>query len=179
MESVQQPAPNHRVVHLESRSPSDSEVMVELHISKAPAGKLAHLEAARIAALDLGTACPATEFDGSTAPAILTSITAVARVNERERASDQQDFINHIETKLDAMRAEANLLRDLPATREIPLEAVDDLIRAAYDYRRGGADFTDRMIAAAAERPSADTLYALDRLDGHLRATAVLPEADT
>ena len=49
MASVQHPAPNHWVVHLASRSAPDSEVTVELRMSKVTADKLAHLEAARSA----------------------------------------------------------------------------------------------------------------------------------
>ena len=177
MESVQQPAPNHRVVHLESRSAPDSEVTAQLRLSKAIADKLAHLEGARLAALDLGTACPTTEDDGSATLTILTSITASARVHERASASDQQEFINHIKAEVVAARAEATLLEEPPAARAIHLDAVDDLIPAAYDYRRVGADFPDRLIAAAAKRSSADALPTPDPQDDQLRAMAILSAA--
>ena len=52
MAFVQHPSPNRWVVHLASRTDPDSEVTVELRMSKATADKLAHLEAARIAALN-------------------------------------------------------------------------------------------------------------------------------
>ena len=71
----------------------------------------------------------------------------------------------------------ATVFEELAATKEIHLEAADDVIRAADGYGRGGADFSDRMIAAAAKRSSADVLYAFDRQDDQLRATDILPVA--
>ena len=178
MESVQQPVPNHRVVHLEWFA-ADSEVTVELHMSKATADRSAHLASAHTAAPDLGTACPATRHDGSTAPTILTWITAVACVNESASASNQQCLISHIETEADAVRAEASLLYHPPVAGDLHLEVVDHLIRAAYDHRPGGADFTDRMIAAAANRSNTGTLYALDPTVEQPTPTALWPKADT
>ena len=80
---------------------------VELRMSKATADKLAHLEAARIAALNPGTACPATEDVGSAVLTILTSIAAIDRVKERASASDQQKLIDLIEDEVDAARADS------------------------------------------------------------------------
>ena len=60
MASVQHPSPNRWVVNLASRSNPDSEVMVELHMSRTTAGKLARLEAARIVALNPDTPCSTT-----------------------------------------------------------------------------------------------------------------------
>ncbi|MYG28476.1 MAG: type II toxin-antitoxin system VapC family toxin [Boseongicola sp. SB0677_bin_26] len=71
----------------------------------------------------------------------------------------------------------ATVFEELAATSEIHLEAADDTIRAADSCRRGGPDFAEQMIAAAAKRSSADFLYTLDRQDGQLRATALLPAA--
>ena len=105
MASVQHPTPNHWVVHLASRAAPDAEVTVELRMSKATADKLAHLEAARIAALNPGTACPTTEDVGSAVLTILTSTAAIARVKKRASASDQQELIDLVEEEVDATRA--------------------------------------------------------------------------
>ena len=71
----------------------------------------------------------------------------------------------------------ATVFEELAATSEIHLEAADDTVRAADGCRRGGPDFAERMIAAAAKRSSADIFYTLDRQDGQLRATYLLPVA--
>ena len=70
----------------------------------------------------------------------------------------------------------ATVFEELAATKEILLEAADDTIRAADGCRRGSPDVAEQMIMAA-KRPSADTLYTLDRQDGQLRATALSPAA--
>ena len=158
-----------------SRFTPDSEAMVELHMSKASADKLAH-EAARIAALDLGTACPGTEGHGATAPTILTSITAVAK---RAISSDQQNVINRTEIEVDAVGAEVGVVGMLAASSGLHLAAADDLISAPDDYLRAGLHFTDRTIAPAAKRSSASTQFALDGLGRQPRATAALPAANT
>ena len=67
----------------------------------------------------------------------------------------------------------ATVFKELAATEELHLEATYDTIRAADGYRRGGPDFAEQMIAAAARRSNADTLRTLDRQDGQLRATAL------
>ena len=67
----------------------------------------------------------------------------------------------------------ATVFEELAATEELHLEAADDTIRAADGYRRGGSDFGEQMIVAAAKRSSADTLYTLQRRDGQLRATTL------
>ena len=71
----------------------------------------------------------------------------------------------------------ANVFEELAASKEIHLEAADDVIRAADGYRRGSADFTNQMITAAAKRSSADVFYTFDRQDGQLRAMDILPTA--
>ena len=43
----------------------------------------------------------------------------------------------------------ASVLESLFATAVLRIETADDVVRAAYGYRRGGAEFADRMIAAA------------------------------
>lgn len=61
-------------------------------------------------------------------------------------------------------------LLDMLATAGLILETSDDVARAALRYRRGDADFSDLMIAAASRRPGAAPLYTFDqraaRLDG-------------
>ena len=57
----------------------------------------------------------------------------------------------------------ATALEQLVSGDALLIEAGDDVIRAAYGYRRGGAGFADRMIAAAARRSGADALYTFDR----------------
>lgn len=106
MASIQHLAPNHWVVHLASRSVPDSEVTVELRMSRATADNLAHLEAARIAALNPGRPGPASEDVGSAVLTILTSMAAIARVKERASASDQQELMNLVEAEVDAVRAD-------------------------------------------------------------------------
>ena len=105
MASVQHPSPNRWVVHLASRSDPDSEVTVELRMSKTTADRLAHLEAARIAALNPDTPFSTTEDVGSAVLTILTSMAAIARVKERTSDSDQQELIDLIEDEVDAARA--------------------------------------------------------------------------
>ena len=57
----------------------------------------------------------------------------------------------------------AEVLDALIATEELQIEASDDVARAALQYGRGGAGFSDLMIAAAAQRAGAQTLYTFDR----------------
>ena len=57
----------------------------------------------------------------------------------------------------------ATALEQLVSGDALLFEAGDDVIRAAYGYRGGGAGFADRMIAAAARRSGADALYTFDR----------------
>ena len=75
-------------------------------MSKATADNLAHVEAARIAALNPGTACPVSEDVGSAVLTILTSIAAIARVKERASASNQQELMDLVEAEVDAARAD-------------------------------------------------------------------------
>ena len=46
----------------------------------------------------------------------------------------------------------AAVLEELIATEELEFEAVDDVARAAFSFRQGGAGFSNLMIAAAAKR---------------------------
>ena len=68
----------------------------------------------------------------------------------------------------------ANVLEALAATEELEIEAVDDVVRAASSYRRGGAGFSDLMIAAAARRCGARILYTFDRQAARLEGAALL-----
>ena len=71
----------------------------------------------------------------------------------------------------------ATVFEELVASEELHFEAADDVIRAADGYRRGGAGFSDQMIAAAARRSGAGTLYTFDRQAGQLRGAMLLAEA--
>ena len=71
----------------------------------------------------------------------------------------------------------AAVLEELVATEGLEIEAADDVARAACRYRRGGAGFSDLMIAAAAERSGASPLYTFDRKAAQLEGTALLGTA--
>ena len=71
----------------------------------------------------------------------------------------------------------AAILEELATTEELRMEAADDVVRAADGYRRGGAEFSDRMIAAAANRSGADALYTFDRQAARLDGAVLLAEA--
>ena len=106
MASVLNPSPNHWVVHLASRSDADSDVTVELRMSKATADNLAHLVTARIAGLNPDMTCSTTENVGSAVLTIVSSAAAIARVKERTGHSDQQEIIDLIEDEVSAARAD-------------------------------------------------------------------------
>ncbi len=57
----------------------------------------------------------------------------------------------------------AFVLDQLGSTDGLVLEAGDDVAHAATRYGMGGADFSDMMILAAAERARAGPLYTFDR----------------
>ena len=71
----------------------------------------------------------------------------------------------------------ATILEELVTSEELRFEAADDVIRAANGYRRGGAGFSDRMIAAAARRYDTDALYTFDRRMAQLPGAALLADA--
>lgn len=71
----------------------------------------------------------------------------------------------------------ATALEELVSADALLFEAGDDIIRAAYGYRRGGAGFADRMIAAAARRSGADALYTFDRRLAALQDVVALEQA--
>ena len=72
----------------------------------------------------------------------------------------------------------ATVFVDLAATENLEVEAAEDVARAALSYRQGGAGFSDLMIAAAAERAGADTLYTFDRKAAQLEGVTLLAEPD-
>ena len=57
----------------------------------------------------------------------------------------------------------ATTLEDLVGSEELLVEAAEDVIRAANAMRRGGAEFSDRMILGAAIRAGAEPVYTFDR----------------
>ena len=68
-------------------------------------------------------------------------------------------------------------LEELVSADSLLFEAGDDVIRAAYGYRGGGAGFADRMIAAAARRSGAVALYTFDRRLAALQDAVALKTA--
>ena len=64
----------------------------------------------------------------------------------------------------------AAVLEQLVATEGLAIEAADDVARAVFRYRAGGAGFSDLMILAAAVRSGSHPLCTFDkkaaRLDG-------------
>ncbi len=70
----------------------------------------------------------------------------------------------------------AAVLDELIGTEELEFEAVDDVARAAFSFRRGSAGFSDLMIAAAAKRRGANPLYTFDRRAAQLEGAVLLEE---
>ena len=106
MATVLNPSPNRWVVHLASRSDADSEVTVELRMSKATADTLARLVTARMAELNPDMPCSTGEDVGSAVLTVVSSAAAVARVKKRASASDQQEITDLIEDEVSAARAD-------------------------------------------------------------------------
>ena len=105
MASVIHPTPTRWVVHLASQSDSDSEVTVELRMSKATADNLAHVECSRIAGLNPGQTDLPAEDVGSAVLGIVASVGAINRVKERAAALDQKELMDVIDREADAARA--------------------------------------------------------------------------
>ena len=57
----------------------------------------------------------------------------------------------------------AIVFNDLLHSEALEVEAAGDVARATREFRRGGADIADRLIAAAARRAGAVPLYTFDR----------------
>ena len=69
----------------------------------------------------------------------------------------------------------AEILQALLETRGLLFEDAVDVGRAATEYGRGGPEFADRMILAAAERAGAVPLYTFDRDLARLRGASGIP----
>ena len=105
MASVRRTSPARWLVHLASQSPFDSEVTVELRMSRALADNLARIEAYRVRALDLGRDDEAAEDVGSAILGVLSAAAAIERVKERVAAFDQREVMDLIDREVAAERA--------------------------------------------------------------------------
>ena len=106
MASVQRQSPTRWVVHMDSQSASDSEVTVELRMSKATADNLTRAERSRIAGLNPDRGDLPAEDLGSAVLNILSSVAAINAVKERAAALDQQALMDIIDREVDAARAD-------------------------------------------------------------------------
>ena len=70
----------------------------------------------------------------------------------------------------------ADVLAELIATDGLVIETADEVGRAAISYRQPGAEFSDFMILAAAERTGARPLYTFDRKLARMQGTALVGE---
>ena len=68
----------------------------------------------------------------------------------------------------------ATVLNELVVVAAVEIECASDVAEATGGYRRGGADFADRMIAAAARRAGAVPLYTFDRKAARLPGVTLL-----
>ena len=68
----------------------------------------------------------------------------------------------------------ATILNQLLHVAAVEIECASDVVEAAGGYRLGGADFADRMIAAAARRAGAVPLYTFDRKAARLPGVTLL-----
>ena len=68
----------------------------------------------------------------------------------------------------------ATTMRELVATKNLVIEAADDVARAAFRYEPGGAGFSDLMILAAAERSGALPLHTFDRKAARMEGVELL-----
>ena len=68
----------------------------------------------------------------------------------------------------------ANVVMELVSTDALVIEDADDIARSAIAYRLGGADFSDFMILAAANRVGAQPLYTFDRRFARLNGTELV-----
>lgn len=70
----------------------------------------------------------------------------------------------------------AGVLEDLLASRELLFETGNDVARAVFAFRKGGAELSDLMIAAATRRGGAYPLYTFDRQAAQLDGVVLLTE---
>ena len=68
----------------------------------------------------------------------------------------------------------ATVLSELLNVAALQIEWASEVVEAAGGYRLGGADFADRMIAAAAKRAGAVPLYTFDRKAARLPNVSLL-----
>lgn len=68
----------------------------------------------------------------------------------------------------------ATVLDQLVHAVAVEIECASDVAEAAGGYRRGGADFADRMIAVAARRAGAVPLHTFDRKAARLPDVTLL-----
>ncbi len=68
----------------------------------------------------------------------------------------------------------ATVLTELLNVASVEIECASDVAEAVGGYRRGGADFADRMIAAAARRAGAVPLHTFDRKAARLPDVTLL-----
>lgn len=71
----------------------------------------------------------------------------------------------------------ADVLVEMTLTQGLVLEAEDDVVRAALQYRQGGPGFSDLMISAAVTRAEANPLYTFDRALSRKEGVALVEAA--
>ncbi len=71
----------------------------------------------------------------------------------------------------------ATVLNELLNAAALRIEWASEVVEAAGGYRLGGADFADRVIAAAAKRAGAVPLYTFDRKAAQLPGVSLLEPA--
>lgn len=72
----------------------------------------------------------------------------------------------------------AAILTELLETRGLLFENAADVAQAVAEYGRGGPEFADRMILAAAQRMQAVPLYTFDDGLSRIRDAAGVPRSD-
>ena len=68
----------------------------------------------------------------------------------------------------------AEALMNLTASDSLVVEGSEDVAAAAHRYRRGGPEFSDRMILAAAKRSGAMSLHTFDRKLARIEGTVLV-----
>ena len=105
MASVELQSPNRWVVCLGSRTAPNTEVSVELRMSKDLADSLTHVETSRLEALNPGRSDLPAQDVGSAVLGILSSVAALQLVKERNSSLDQRELMDRIDSEVDAVRA--------------------------------------------------------------------------
>ena len=105
-------------------------------------------------------ALPQSATAGKPADACREVVVELVRVLERA-CGDSRDRI-------------AATLEGLAATEGLAVEAADDVARAAFRYRSGGAGLSDLMVLAAARRAAALPLHTFGRQAARLEAVELL-----